>query len=234
MKKHVVGFLLATMLVAGGVAAQDLWNGGSTGGGAGGVASNLVCLLTGAANCTMTGGIIFSGVTTDISTPGSEDLAISPGGNVNILRPLRVRNDLAINVQYGTTGYGYFVFDSTASDIQHRIEGGNFGYTGALAQKAIAVSRARTITSPTDTSTQPNHVNITISSSGVAAWTPSETNAINGECFDAVNSSANAITMTDSAGVYEGGAVPCVLGQYDAVRACYYSDRWVEVSCRDN
>ncbi len=49
--------------------------------GGGGVAQALVCVLTGGADCTMTGGIIFSGVTTDITAASGEDVLIVGGAS---------------------------------------------------------------------------------------------------------------------------------------------------------
>ncbi len=92
---------------------------------------------------------------------------------------------------------------------------------------------AKVITSPTDTSTSPvGAFGCRMSSSGGAAWTPSETNAVDGMLFHCINTSANDITMTDSDGVYEGPG--SVVGQWDAVTFQYITDRWVEVAFSNN
>ena len=201
---------------------------------AGGVAAGAVCLLTGGTGCTMTGQTIYSGVTTDITTGTNEDLTITPNGtgSVTIGKKLSVRHaDVTPQVTFGNSGNAFFTINTAATPAV-AIGAGSFGGDGASVQ-FIWVPVAKTITSP-DTTTQPSSHVITLTSAGVATWTPAEANAANGACFRAINISANIITMTDSAGVYEGGVVACALGQYDAVTACYITDRWVEVSCRDN
>lgn len=75
------GFALAlAFLLASGVAVAGRINGDGGGGGGGGVSSALVCLLTGGADCTMTGQTIYSGVTTDITTGTNENLTMVANG----------------------------------------------------------------------------------------------------------------------------------------------------------
>jgi len=111
---------------------------------------------------------------------------------------------------------------------------------GAYGTGAIRVPQqsALTISNPTDTTNNPFNNGQSsaclVTAAGAAAWTPSETNAVDGLQFECINTGTNVITMTDSAGVYEGGVVACALGQYDAVTFRYIADRWVETGCRDN
>ncbi len=65
------------------------------------------------------------------------------------------------------------------------------------------------------------------------ALTFTEVGAVSGECASIVSLTANAITIADGAGVQEtSGAL--TLGQYDAVKFCYASDRWVQMSAVEN
>lgn len=86
-KGFVIGAVLALMCLSNPSMAQ--W---SPWGVSGGVSSRIVCLLAGGASCTMTGSIVFSGVTTDITTPANEDLSMAGGGTgaVFINDPLRI------------------------------------------------------------------------------------------------------------------------------------------------
>lgn len=90
--------------------------------------------------------------------------------------------------------------------------------------------------SPTDTTTQPNGAGSAcrMSSTGASAYTPSETNAVDGAFFCCTNTGANVITMTESAGVYEGPATASAVGQFDTVCFEYVTDRWVERSFSNN
>lgn len=72
----LVGLVVASIAASLPLLAQSIGGGG----GGGGVAASLVCLLTGGSDCTMTGQIIFSGVTDDITSAGDENVAINPGG----------------------------------------------------------------------------------------------------------------------------------------------------------
>lgn len=55
-------------------------------GGGGGVSSSLVCLLVGGASCTMTGSVVFSGVSPDITAASGEDLTLTPGATTGSVR----------------------------------------------------------------------------------------------------------------------------------------------------
>ena len=98
---------------------------------------------------------------------------------------------------------------------------------------------ALTISNPTDTSSTPLGSGTTgagtacrMSAAGAAAWTPSETGAVDGMFWCCTNTGANAITMTDSDGVYEGPG--SVVGQYDQVCFEYVTDRFIERSFSNN
>lgn len=94
---------------------------------------------------------------------------------------------------------------------------------------------ALAITSPTDTTRVPTTTGTACrmaAAGGAAAWTPAETNAVDGMIACCTNTGANAITMTDSDGVYEGPG--SVVGQYDTVCMEYVTDRWIERSFSNN
>lgn len=103
--------------------------------------------------------------------------------------------------------------------------------SGTMAAKGGA---ALSITSPTDTATSPlgGSTECLMSSSGAAAWTPSETGAVVGQWWCCTNTGSNNITMTDSDGVYEGPG--SVVGQYDSVCFAYIGDRFIERSFSNN
>lgn len=68
--------------------------------------------------------------------------------------------------------------------------------------------------------------------SGSQTWRPSETGAVDGMFFCCTNTGANSVTMSESAGVYEGTAA--VVGQWDQICMEYVTDRWVQRSFMDN
>ncbi len=228
LRKRILVASLLTLLVAAPVLAQ--W--GSWGGGAG-VAQSLVCLVAGGADCTMTGGTVYSGVSVDISTPGAEDLTLAPGGVTATAKPVRIRSDTATQLTAGSVGNVFLSVNTGAavSVPSIAVVAGRFGYDGTGNQVEQCVWRAKTPVSPTDTTTEPQHRCITLSSTGASAWTPGEANAVNGECFKAINTGTDVITMTASAGQYVGTVA---LGQDDVVEACYQNSRWVQTNTMNN
>ncbi len=225
-KKSILASALALLLAAPVLAQWGSWGGG------GGVSDALVCLLAGP--CTMTTGITFSNVASDLVTPGSEDLTLSPGGVTATAKPVRVRSDTATQFTAGSVGNVFFSVNTGAATSvpTTAIVAGRFGGDGVGNNVQQWVPRAKVITSPTDTTTEPGSYFITLTtSSGAAAWTPGEANAVNGECFKAVNTGSDAITVTASAGVYVGTVV---LGLDDVVEACYQGSRWVQMNTQNN
>jgi hypothetical protein len=69
-------------------------------------------------------------------------------------------------------------------------------------------------------------------SGGAAGWIPSESTAVNGQTHCCTNTGTDTVTLSDSAGVYEG-TTP-VLGQWDSVCFQYVTDRWVQLSTSNN
>lgn len=104
---------------------------------------------------------------------------------------------------------------------------------------AFVPGDALTITDPTDTSSTPLGAATAgagtacrMSAAGAAAWTPGETGAVDGMFWCCTNTGANAITMTDTDGQYEGPG--SVVGQWDTVCMEYVTDRFVERSFTNN
>lgn len=62
--------------------------------------------------------------------------------------------------------------------------------------------------------------------SGGQSWTPAETSAADGMGACCVNTGANSITITASAGVFEGGGG--AVAQWKTICMDYVSDRWVQ------
>ena len=131
-----------------------------------------------------------------------------------------------------------FVGRGTRTDLQ---SGTNSGNTTAVARIGDSTGYvevygggmtretpvALAITATTDTTSSPvTSSACRISSTGASAWTPSETGAVDGMHAVCVNTGANAITVTTSAGVCECGAGIAV-PQWGAVELSYVTDRWV-------
>lgn len=146
---------------------------------------------------------------------------------------------------YNSSSVTAFVGKGTRTDF---LSGANSGNTTAASRigdstgyleiygggQLRASPVATAITATTDTTTViVSSAACRISSSGVSAWTPSETSAADGMFLTCVNTGADAITVTTSAGVCECGA-GVVLGQWDAVELQYVSDRWVCTGSKDN
>lgn len=99
----------------------------------------LYCALAG---CTMTGGTVYSGVTTDISTAGAEDLTLSPGGGIVATKGLTISGvttdmntpdgeDLTV-MGGGTSGTSGFLLMKSRADqvrILDRSDGVDFVFT---------------------------------------------------------------------------------------------------------
>ncbi len=106
-------------------------------------------------------------------------------------------------------------------------------YGGGTLQHVPGAALA--ITSPTDTTRTPTSTGSACrmaAAGGVSAWTPAESSTVDGMLACCTNTGTNAITMTASAGVYQGPG--SVLGQYDTVCMEYVVDRWVERSYSNN
>lgn len=245
--------LLAIIIIGPGLALAQSIGGGGAGGWSGG---------------TITSGITFSGVSSDISTPANEDLNLTAGGTgvinlyggstTNGLKVTTVEangnallHTYTANVgrvllgNYTAAGTGYS--DASVTDIQFAVARGitSSGSTSVLDVYGRGTIRpvpgnALTIANPTDTSSTPLGSGTTgagtacrMSAGGAAAWTPSETGAVDGMFFCCTNTaSGGIITMTDSAGVYEGAG--SALDQWDQVCFEYVTDRWVQRSYSDN
>lgn len=116
---------------------------------------------------------------------------------------------------------------SGGTTILMRVYGG--AVLATTSQAALALG------SPTDTTGAPTAAGSACrvaAAGGVSAWTPAETNGVNGMFVCCTNTGTNAVTVTDSDGVYEGPG--SVLGQYDNVCMEYVTDRWVERSYSNN
>lgn len=248
-------FLVATLTVS-----LSAWAiGGAIGGGGGGGMFN---------GGTLTSGVVFSGVTSDISTPANEDLNLTAGGTgvinlyggstTNGLKVTTVEangnallHTYTTNVgrillaSYAIAGTGYV--NAGATDVQFSVARNisSSGFSTVLDVYGRGTIRpvpgnALTIANPTDTSSTPLGSGTTgagtacrMSAGGGAAWTPSETGAVDGMFFCCTNTaSGGIITMTDSAGVYEGAG--SALDQWDQVCFEYVTDRWVQRSYSDN
>lgn len=219
---------------------------------------------------TITGGIVTSGVSSDLSTPANEDLSLTAGGtgvinlfggsttnglkvstveaNGNALIHIYTTNVGRILLSGGAEGAvaGTGYTDAGATDLQFNASRGisSSGHTSLFSVYGRGTVRhvpnnALTISNPTDTSSTPLGSGTTgagtacrMSAAGAAAWTPSETGAVDGMIWCCTNTGANVITMTDSAGVYEGAA--SAVGQWDQVCFEYVTDRFVQRSFSNN
>ena len=136
--------------------------------------------------------------------------------------------------------------DRSATEVvAYLADGMGGGVTGthlldAYGEKTMAFvpGDALVLTDVTDTASTPLGASTTgagtacrISVAIATAWTPSETGAVDGMFWCCTNTAAAVITMTESAGVYEG---TCILGQYDAVCFEYVTAQFIQRSCMDN
>lgn len=236
--------------------------GGAIGGGGGGIFNG----------GTLTRGLVFSGVSSDISTPANEDLSLTSGGTgvinlfggstTNGLKVSTVEANGNALIHLYTTNVGRILLSGQSDGA---IVGTGYSSAGATdpqftASRGITSSshasllsvygrgtvrhvpnNALTISNPTDTSSTPLGSGTTgagtacrMSAAGAAAWTPSETGAVDGMYWCCTNTGANGITMTESAGVYEGPATASAVGQWDTVCFEYVTDRFVERSFSNN
>jgi hypothetical protein len=227
---------------------------GGGGGGGAGVLSTAVCLLVGGASCTMVGDVIFSGSAAVQPTDNSFEVKDS-NGNVDITiststssQPASISgpggtgqakigfNDNTVQVGTNTTTVTTAVFSAGTLPGSTAMAEGFQVYAGKAGRWVPGT--ALVTATPTDTTSTPLGSGSTgagtacrMSSTGVSAWTPSETGAVDGEFFCCTNTGANVITMTASAGVYEGTAA---VGQWDVVCMEYVTDRWVQQSFQNN
>lgn len=146
-----------------------------------------------------------------------------------------------VDAAHATVGSTGSIGDgSTAFAVAEGINIGSGGTTVLMrvyggAVLATTSQAALAIASPTDTTGAPTAAGTACriaAAGGVSAWTPAETNGVNGMFVCCTNTGTNAITVTDSDGVYEGPG--SVLGQWDNVCMEYVTDRWVERSYSNN
>jgi hypothetical protein len=214
--------------------AQAFGPGGGGGGLSLATANSLYCRLTGDADCTMagaiTGDVAFqdSGNQIDIRDSGG----VVQGSIVTASTVVRYRAaDVAVLVataNRGATQQAVVLGDNATSS-----------WVSIYGQGQVAFSPGTSLAlgSPTDTTAQPNGAGSSCrmaAAGGVSAYTPSESNAVDGAFFCCTNTGTNVITMTESAGVYEGPGVASAVGQFDTVCFEYVTDRWVQRSFTDN
>lgn len=194
-----------------------------------------------------------------LAPAGTGDVILDPGGDDIELFGVGAINVTSSRItMYGVSGGGTMTLGVSGEGVSM---GGKTDYTAtqkalqfgdaldssgfvSLAlygerTAAFVPGDALTISSPTDTSSTPLGSGTTgagtgcrMSAAGAAAWTPSETGAADGMFWCCTNTGANAITMTDSDGVYEGPG--SVVGQYDQVCFEYVTDRFIERSFSNN
>jgi hypothetical protein len=117
-----VVFVLALLVGYGAVRAQSIGgNGGSGGGLTQAAADALYCALAG---CTMTGGITFSAVTTDITTGTNEDLALSPNGSGTV-KPTKQVQVSGVTLDYSCVSGEACAFGSQGSATTNFVAGNN-------------------------------------------------------------------------------------------------------------
>lgn len=107
--------------------------------------------------------------------------------------------------------------------------------TGTGVIRAVP-NTALTISGTPDSTTAPTASGTSCRMSAAAgqSWTPAEANAVSGDFVCCTNTGTNAITITESATVYEGPTVSDIVGQWDQVCMEYVTDRWVRRGASDN
>lgn len=225
---------------------------GPPSGSGGGVSASLVCLLTGGADCVMTGQI--RAASGSASTPGfgfasdtgnntgwfrvaEDNLGAATNGTERVrISTTAMSNQAAtgsFNITFaaGTSSAPTYAFAGDLVTGVYRAAAGEVGLAGPNGH-VITPGTARAI-GATDTTTQPLSAGCRMSAASAGStWVPSETGAIDGQFVCCTNTGTNTITMTDSAGVYEGSG--SIVGQWDSVCFEYVTDRWVERSFKDN
>lgn len=159
-----------------------------------------------------TGGLLFTA-----SASGTIDAAGTTGTTLTLKgKTGNAANITTLDVQTGTTS----VFKVLGA-----------GAITPTPGTALAISGAPDVTrTPTTTSSACRFA----AASAGQSWTPAETNAVDGMEFCCTNTGANAVTMTESAGVFEGTAAAAVVGTNDTICMEYVTDRWVQRSFTDN
>lgn len=234
----------------------------SIGGGGGGVADELLFCISPIESTVTFSGVATDITTATnehllIAPAGTGDLYLDPGGddiaildlgglsNISGRINLFMQSSGAITT-WGVAGEGVTLGGQsnhtiTQPDFTVVDNGGTEGHFTVYGEGTVRVwpRDAMTISSPTDTASTPLGASNTgagtacrMSSSGAAAWTPSESGAVDGMFWCCTNTGANSITMTDSDGVYEGPG--SVVGQYDQVCFEYVTDRFIERSFSNN
>lgn len=129
------------------------------------------------------------------------------------------------------------VSDLSATAVATRLSDSTNTIWEAYGERTIreVPGDALSITSPTDSTSTPLGSGTAgagsgcrFSSSGAAAWTVSETGAVDGMRWCCTNTGSNNITMVSSSGVYEGPG--SVIKQWQQVCFEYVTDRFVERS----
>ena len=195
----VVGALVALMCLSNPTLAQAIRGGG------GGVASALVCLLSGGADCTMTGSLVFNGVTTDISTSGSDAL-VMVGQTVTL--------QTKTNLSTGTAA----IILGDASLLWSLYGGGAFGVT---SQQQITISTGTDTTSPTSSQVELS------CTTPACSYSPGETTVVDGWQIQVCNvDAADNIGLVTSAGVVVVRGSPLALTPGECASCTYSGAIW--------
>jgi hypothetical protein len=94
-----------------------------------------------------------------------------------------------------------------------------------IADDGAGTAAASTLTSPVFATYR-----YTCSDTDGCGLTIGETNVVDGQYLTLYNVSANAITLTASAGVLQLSTATFAMAQYQQIHLQYQSDRWVEIS----
>lgn len=239
----VVGAVFAVVVPSAPAHAQYVGSDGIHGGGAGGGAFS---------GGTLTSGLTFSDVATDVTTGTNEDFVIDANGtgktdikDVLVADGITVGGCNTVGLQFGTsTTTG--ICDSSGGTRPRWISNNvavfeassTLGFSNFLDYRMASnfqVSLGARTALTVSTSTSPSGVWLGLSSSGAVNWTPGTSGRLSGSMVFACNVDAESdvITMTDGAS-YEGSG--CALGVNDCVTMIYdnSSSKWRELSCNNN
>lgn len=150
-KRHVASASLALFFA---IAAPVLALGdiGSSGGG-GGVSAALVCLLTGGADCTMSGSVIFDGAAPDLTTATNEDLTLAPAGTGSVSlqsgdHAVDVRDaagNIDGSIETHASGAGVLFRASGGAGVYAGPSAASIGHTGAVNDNSGAACLSESI-----------------------------------------------------------------------------------------
>lgn len=241
-KGIVLGAIAALVMLSNPVLAQWGRSAGAS------LLASSVCLLSGGASCTMTGGLVFSGVATDITTGTNEDLTLSANGTGSVIVTGNGGNT-KIETQSSATGKllgpsiggvgaqsdrtaaqpAACFYDNGTTSTLCGYGSGAFGIpSGTQHQVTIADSGGAGVATSTTVPVS-SHVEVTCNDADGCDYSPGEASVVDGWRVRLCNTSAaNVVTIQESAGVVavQGAATSITLNTMECASCTYTGTSW--------